>query len=54
MNIIFKGPATTYELKILAFTRKREGISTEAKEVVLDTAAPEPPIITLANCTGWW
>ena len=54
-SIIFSAePATTYKLTILAFTRKREGISSGPVTVTLDTAAPDPPLITLANCTGRW
>eukprot|EP00090_Calanus_glacialis_P045882 TRINITY_DN8764_c0_g1_i1.p1 TRINITY_DN8764_c0_g1~~TRINITY_DN8764_c0_g1_i1.p1 ORF type:complete len:894 (-),score=170.55 TRINITY_DN8764_c0_g1_i1:336-3017(-) len=45
-------PATPYELSVLGFTPKREGVKTDVAQVTTDTAKPSPPIITNVNCTG--
>ena len=45
-------PATLYEVSLLGFTPKREGVMTDIAQVTTDTAKPSPPIITNVNCTG--
>ena len=50
--ILLLEPATQYELSVLGFTPKREGVMTDIAQVTTDTAKPSPPIITNVNCTG--
>ena len=45
-------PFTKYRLMVRAFTKRREGPSSEAIIIITDTEAPSSPRITNISCYG--
>ena len=52
MDIPYLKPATEFELTVVGFTQKREGLVSPVLVVRTDTAKPGPPTITNTNCSG--
>ena len=50
--ISFLAPYTKYRFTIRAFTKRREGPTSEALVVITDTEAPSPPRVTNITCHG--